>query len=251
MQYSEKSANGDAGEFYFAYQIASVLKWPCRLLDIDIGIDAQVEILRKDQSGTGQFVAFQIKAISKEEKSCRYVSQRQLDYWRELSLPVFVVLVDLSSTRMYLHQVLLDKDYPLTPKGAVRIDFDLDNDLFTATSGERLAAAASEAGLAHIKTHLNEVKRGLNRIRHEIARTKSYGNPRDLIACMEKRYALRESMSQAEAVSDALGVGEELCNEASQELADTLQNLRNHMRDCSMLEDWDSDGEIAKFIAEG
>ena len=60
MKYPEKAANGDAGEFFFAYKVASVLKWPCRLLDIDIGIDAQVEILNEDGTSTGRFVAFQV-----------------------------------------------------------------------------------------------------------------------------------------------------------------------------------------------
>ncbi|MDW9232039.1 hypothetical protein C7S15_5639 [Burkholderia cepacia] len=69
MLYTLKKASGDAGEYFFAYKIASVLKWPCRLTGIDIGIDAQVEVMDDNQLSTGQFVAFQVKATSKEEKT--------------------------------------------------------------------------------------------------------------------------------------------------------------------------------------
>ena len=52
MKYLLQTANGDAGEFFFAYKIASALGWPCRLFDIDIDIDAQVEILNEDRTST-------------------------------------------------------------------------------------------------------------------------------------------------------------------------------------------------------
>lgn len=51
MKYPKKTANGDAGEFFFAYKIASVLKWPCRLLDIDI------KLLTTDDDGDVQLIA--------------------------------------------------------------------------------------------------------------------------------------------------------------------------------------------------
>ena len=44
MKYPLGTANGDAGEFFAAYKIAKELGWPCRLFDIDIGIDAQVSV---------------------------------------------------------------------------------------------------------------------------------------------------------------------------------------------------------------
>ncbi|MCI5162057.1 MAG: hypothetical protein D3917_08545 [Candidatus Electrothrix sp. AX5] len=53
LKYTKKKAIGDAGEYFFAYTVATILGWPCRLLDIDIGIDAQVEILDGDQNSTG------------------------------------------------------------------------------------------------------------------------------------------------------------------------------------------------------
>ncbi|PND30181.1 hypothetical protein C1I89_29885 [Achromobacter pulmonis] len=251
MKYPEKAANGDAGEFFFAYKVASVLKWPCRLLDIDIGIDAQVEILNEDGTSTGRFVAFQVKATSVEEQSCRYVSERQLAYWRELDLPVFVVLVDLSKEWMYLHHVRLDKAYPPTKKGSVRIDFDLAKDRFDKKSAKRITAAANEAALAHIEKYLSEVREGIQSIRGEIARTEAYGNPRELIETMQERTSLREKLAQAQALAGALRIGSDRCKGAEQELDEALQSLRDHMVECNMHRDWDDDGEITRFVAEG
>jgi len=50
MKYTKSAANGHAGEFFFAYKVARVLGWPCRLFDIDIGIDAQVEVLDHERA---------------------------------------------------------------------------------------------------------------------------------------------------------------------------------------------------------
>ncbi|ODV43095.1 hypothetical protein AWV79_20285 [Cupriavidus sp. UYMMa02A] len=65
-------------------------------------------------------MAFQIKATTQAAKDVWYVSRRQVDYWRDHGLPVFVVLVDLSSAEMYLHRVAIDNVYEQTKKGAVR-----------------------------------------------------------------------------------------------------------------------------------
>ena len=119
MKYPLKAANGHAGEYFFAYTIANVLKWPCRLIDIDIGIDAQVEVINEDRSSSGRFVAFQVKTTSREEPNCRYVTVDQLKYWQELDLPVFVVLVALKEKQMYLHRVLFNVEYKKTKKGAI------------------------------------------------------------------------------------------------------------------------------------
>jgi hypothetical protein len=151
MKYSEKTAHGDAGEFFFAYQIASVLKWPCSLFDIDIGIDAQVEILQEGGVSTGKFAAFQIKTRTLEkDEACSYVGKRHLAYWRALDVPVFAVLVDLPKQAMYLHQITKSNSYPTTKKGRVRIDFDTTTDRFQKSTGACIQAAADEVALADI-----------------------------------------------------------------------------------------------------
>ncbi|EOG4047563.1 hypothetical protein ACLBYQ_004938, partial [Salmonella enterica] len=59
MTYPKTSAEGHAGEYLFAYWISRYFKWPCRLLDIDMGLDAQVEIYENELS-TGMFIGVQV-----------------------------------------------------------------------------------------------------------------------------------------------------------------------------------------------
>lgn len=69
MYYAKENRNGDIGEYYFAYWITQTFGWPCRLLDIDIGLDAQIEICDESDKALGQFIAVQIK--STDTKKCR------------------------------------------------------------------------------------------------------------------------------------------------------------------------------------
>lgn len=155
MKYPVNKAHGDAGEFYFAYKVASVLGWPCRLFDIDIGVDAQVEILDRDQNSTGKFVAFQIKTIAGDEKAdCVYVKATQMTYWKEHATPVFVVLVDLAAKTMYLHCVSRAKEYPSTPGGRVRIDFNLEKDKFGARSARIIREGTDREILKELEEYL-------------------------------------------------------------------------------------------------
>ena len=252
MKYALRTANGDAGEFFFAYKIASVLKWPCRLFDIDIGIDAQVEIVdEEDETSTGRFVAFQVKATSVGEQNCRYVSKRQLAYWLALDLPVFVVLVDLSAEEMYFHQVLSNKNYPpATEKGQVRIDFDLTNDVFTKDSGTVIAAASKKMALSHVRRHLDVVEEGIQEIREAIADAEEDPDPPGLIELMVGRIVLRKELAQAGALVHALRAGKKEWKTVAHDLDEVLQELCTYMQDWNMHRSWDDHGDIMRFIEE-
>ena len=251
MKYPINTASGDAGEFFFAYQVANVLKWPCRLFDIDIGIDAQVEVINDDRSSTGRFVAFQVKATSKEEKNCRYVSETQITYWRELDLPVFVVLVDLSIGAMFLHRVDVNKIYPPTKKGSVRIDFDLLNDCFCAASGRVIAEAADEVALSHVRKCLAVVRKRAKEIRKAILAQNDYSDPDVLIELMGERYTYNEELAKASGVANALRAGRSEFAETEEDFENALQELRDWMRSRNMHLDWDDHGNIIRFIEEG
>lgn len=252
MKYPVSTAIGDAGEFFFAYKIASVLNWPCRLFDIDIGIDAQVEVMNEDRTSTGKFVAFQIKTTSIGERKCWYVTDRQLEYWRDLDLPVFVVLVDLESEQMYLHHISMDKSYHrVTRKDTVRIDFNLKQDRFSEKSGDVIAEAADKEALSHIQEHLDAIHEGIEDIRDAIATTADLGDAERLIQLMDGRVELREKLAQAEALVDVFCVGENKLKVTSDEMEDALEKLRCHMEEYNMHQDWDDDGRISKFIYEG
>jgi hypothetical protein len=153
MKYSQKTAHGDAGEFFFAYQIASVLKWPCRLFDIDIGVDAQVEVLEENGVSTGKFVAFQIKSTTVgRHGACSYVRKKHLAYWLDLDIPLFAVLVDLPRQVMYLHHVTKGKRYPITKKGLRLLEAeDRTASLLHSARGRRVARDARRPELERLE----------------------------------------------------------------------------------------------------
>lgn len=250
MKYPINRANGDAGEFFFAYQIASVLKWPCRLLDIDIGIDAQVEIISDDRTSTGRFVAFQVKATSAEEQNCRYVSANQLSYWSELDLPVFVVLVDLSQSEMFLHQVDVNHKYPITKNGTVRIDFDLQNDRFGEASAEVISKAADEVAFSHVRKRLKSITKKALEIRKLIAAQEDNPDPPTLIEVMEERNLIRLELAQANALVSTLRVGAKEYSKVKADIENAWEKLRDFMEARNMHQTWDEDGTIRRFLGE-
>lgn len=252
MKYPVNSAHGDAGEFFFAYKIAQVLKWPCRLLDIDIGIDAQVEVINPDRSSTGRFVAFQIKATDgKKDMDHWYVSETQLAYWHDLDLPVFVVLVNLSTRAMFLHRVDAQKSYAVTQKGFVRIDFDLAKDRFSRASATLIARASQEAAFAKVRNRLSVVLKRAESIKRLVAGQEENPDPDALIEVIEARFIYKQELAQAEALVDELGVGRSEFNAAEKTLTVALQKLRYFIQDWGMDHTWADRGDIARFVEEG
>ncbi|KQZ69102.1 hypothetical protein ASD55_13785 [Rhodanobacter sp. Root561] len=253
MKYPVNTSIGNAGEFFFAYQIASVLGWPCRLFDIDIGIDAQVEILDADRTSTGRFVAIQIKTTSlANSKTSVYVSKDQVDYWKAQELPVFVALVDLKTSSTLLHRIT-NKAYPVTNGGDVRIDFD-PNHGFDATSGATFAAASSEAALDAIEKYLAPVRQGAKQIQADLIRFEQSPDPERTIDLMICRYALKADLDRAETLSHNLKIGADECFKVQEQLDDALKELGRRMQAWKMDRDYDDqrfgDGEIRKFMDE-
>lgn len=249
MKYPLGTANGDAGEFFAAYKIAKELGWPCRLFDIDIGIDAQVEILTDTRESTGRFVALQVKASSAEEVDCRYVSPRQLQYWRSLGIPVFVVLVDLRKERMLLHLVEAERDYEKTAKGKYKIRFDLNVDLFSPASAAILADASERLVMSHINEYLEPVELGIERILNSVQYVREDNpDPYALIDHMESRFELLGLLDQAQAVSAVSQVGKAIITKCRDELSWALYDLQEVM--APMEYDYADKGNISGFLRE-
>lgn len=110
MEYKKTSAIGDAGEHYFAYWIAQHFNYPCRLLDIDLGIDAQIEILDSNNYTTGDFIAVQIKTTTNEKKDGEPISYNNLLYWRDISekTPVILIFIDITNHKIYWKYMSLE-----------------------------------------------------------------------------------------------------------------------------------------------
>jgi Domain of unknown function (DUF4365) len=255
MKYPKTAATGHAGEFFFAYQVAKVLGWPCRIFDIDIGLDAQVEILDAKRESTGKFVAFQIKTTAIEGVKGRYVGPEQLAYWKGLEHPVFLVLVDLEDESMYLHRIDRRKQYPKTKGGLFRIVFDRRRSRFGWESGMEFSAAADEAQLQAVEVHLDLVREATRAIETELARPESVPDPEGLIEVMRDRSAAREHLLRAEALARNSGVGARPYQLVELAFERALSLLRHGMSEWNMEQDWDGvrdgDGDIRRFLDEG
>lgn len=256
MKYTSNTAIGDAGEYFFAYQISHVLGWPCRLFDIDIGIDAQVEILDEDRNSTGRFVAFQIKTSADEEpQSYWYVKEKQLSYWRDMDTPVFIVSISLKTQTMYLHQIKKKFPYHKTEGDLIRINFDLVGEKFSDSSGKRIKAAAEESIMAAIQVHLTDAKLKIDEVKSVIDEMEDYSDPPYLIEVMSRRGEAYNDLLQAKTLAANYKIGDQQCGEVQIYLEETLNELRSFMKDWNMHIDWDDrkygNGEIQKFIDEG
>jgi hypothetical protein len=251
MEYTVKAANGDAGEYFFAYQIAHVLKWPCRLLDVDIGIDAQVELLDEERMSTARFIAIQVKAREEEGPNYRYVSKAQLAYWQEIDVPVFVVLVNLKAKpiKMYLHEVSKSHKYSITPKGSVRIDFDLKKDIFNSATATRFSESLVNVAMHHIQPWLDKVNRGSDEILEYLEGP--VDNKDTLLELMRSRVALKENLAHAFSLVRSMHAGEDKYHDAKLKLDDGLKQLAEVMKSANIhIDEGENYHEVNTFFEE-
>lgn len=145
MEYPKKSVNGDAGEYLVAYTITKLFGWPCRLFGVDIGVDAELEILDDNSCSTGDVIKIQVKAfdkISSKDSKGIYVDDRHINYWKRFCLPVIICCVDLSAEKIYWKQILATEAYH---SGGVsrKIRIDLAKDELSSASKETLRSLAT------------------------------------------------------------------------------------------------------------
>lgn len=164
---------------------------------------------------------------------------------------MFVVLVDLSVGAMFLHRVDVNKHYPATKKGSVRVDFDLQNDRFCEDSARVIANAAAEVALSHVRKLLADVQTRTKEIRKTILAHDEGPDPLAIIELMRDRYTFKEELAQACALADALRVGSSEYLAAKKDLESALQELRDYMEQWDMHVTWDDHGDIIRFIQEG
>ncbi|MBQ4681635.1 DUF4365 domain-containing protein [Aeromonas dhakensis] len=94
MKFDSKASHGKAGEFYFSYWICNYFGWPCRLLDIDVGIDAQIEIFDENNHSCGVFIGAQIKTNQTNNPGVQ-VKLNNLEYWSSIDDPIVLISITL------------------------------------------------------------------------------------------------------------------------------------------------------------
>lgn len=125
MKYTPSNIIGDAGEHLLAAKVIKLFGFPCRLVNIDIGIDAEIEIIDRNYKSTGQFIRAQVKTTIKETFHL-YLSEKHLNYWNTMQVPAVIFLVHLNSENIYWHCVDKTEKY-LKSKSGLKIDFDAEN----------------------------------------------------------------------------------------------------------------------------
>lgn len=165
-QYVKRSINGDAGEHLAAFKFTRTLNWPCRLQNVDLGIDAEIEICDDQNSATGNVVKLQIKSfeeIESPEKHDVYVDDADISYWQRFSVPTIVVCVDLSTEKIYWKSINTTEAYQ--SGGASRkITFDLSKNELTAASKKEIASLSSPDHYKDVHEIILEAKKLHDRI---------------------------------------------------------------------------------------
>ncbi len=100
MKYTYENIIGDAGEHLVAAKIIKLFGFPCRLISIDLGIDAEIEIINENAKSTGEFLKCQIKT-TQTNNNFVYIQERHLIYWNSINIPVIVFLVHLRYQRYF------------------------------------------------------------------------------------------------------------------------------------------------------
>ena len=234
MQYEQRAANGHAGEYFFAYKVTRILSWPCRLIDVDIGIDAQVEILNSRRSSVGRFVAVQIKARENKQTDI-YVSESHIDYWKKLEMPVIAALVDLKDEEIYLHEIDPKYAYPITPRGEVKISFDFTKDLFDASKAELFEQAGHKADIAKVHAQLQAPEKYVAALTDWVANYREKGGAIHLLVLLCRRTSMREQVECARGLATNLEVAEDDVQKCHSQMQDVLDRIRDIMRNADLL----------------
>lgn len=153
MQYPVSNRHGDIGEHLVAFRIMKVLNWPCRLLNIDLGIDAEVEMLAEDLHTTGDILKIQVKnrkRFPKKGKASVKIREKHFLYWTRFCSPVVFCAVCVATERVFWkHLTALDNI-----KGGgkqMRVTFDVERDLLTADTVREWRKFASPPQVHELK----------------------------------------------------------------------------------------------------
>lgn len=245
-KYASHQATGDAGDTLFASRIASVLQWPCRKMEQDIGIDRQVEIMNADGTSTGRFAAFQIKSTRQPGCLHVYVSHKDIAYWQNLQFPVFIVLVNVDEEAIFLQQSPTRNHDSLSGDGKIRINFDPAKHCFGATSGKKIAAAATQGARTHIREHLDPIREGIREIRKAIASLEDSPNVEDFVDLIIRHNDWKADLAQARRLSQVLKTGALECKTVARQLGEALSDLYDAFEPSYRA--WNDDARLTQFF---
>lgn len=162
MHYFDNQQIGDMGELIVKKEFIKLFKWPCRGQEIDLGIDAEFEVMLEDHSSSGKIVKVQIKSTAtpfKDGTNTIYPDREHIEYWKKITTPVILCAVNVESEEILWKVIDADFNYD-TPKGA-KIELDRTADRLTKASKLKLEKIATDGNnvLASLaKTTMNSLQ---------------------------------------------------------------------------------------------
>jgi hypothetical protein len=133
MQYVTKSARGDAGVFYLGYWISKNFGWPFRIMNTDIGIDAETELRDDDGHSMSVIIKIQVKTLTlaDAETFTEYIDFEHQEYWENFIGPVLYFVVDIDREQIFFKDISSLDELRLLEK-SLALGFDKTKDLLTA-----------------------------------------------------------------------------------------------------------------------
>lgn len=142
MKFEDVNRIGVAGTYLLAYAMTQLFRCPCRILDVDVGVDAELEFVNDDSEASGDIIKIQIKTVNEitaKDTHSIYVDEKHIKYWQMFSAPIIVCCVDLKTENIYWKHIANTEAYK-TAGMSRKIVFDLKNDLLREDSINELRA---------------------------------------------------------------------------------------------------------------
>ena len=152
MKYPLRKQIGDRGEYLVAGKFIELFGGPCRLQNVDLGVDAEYEFTNAAHNATGELLKIQIKATSKSFKpgvNNFLVEKKHLAYWKNSSVPVIFCYVSLQSHAILWTYIDSEQEYlEVGGKGKHRLTLHASQHLLGTTSEGRLQRIANRSNNA-------------------------------------------------------------------------------------------------------
>ena len=146
-----------------------LLCWPCRLLAVDLGVDAEVEVLDDNGESTGDIIRLQIKSTEKHdggEKLSIPTDERHVTYWKKYCAPIVFIGVDLNTETIYWRQITSIGNYD-TNGESKKIEFCTKHQVLTAETKDDWRKLVTPDNFADLQPLFQQIHDALDQTRAE------------------------------------------------------------------------------------
>jgi len=197
MEYTIRNSSGDIGEHLVAFKFLKLFRWPCRLYGIDIGVDAEVEILDDKGHSHGDILKVQVKHSDKFADGDNFsvtTDERHIQYWTRFCVPLIFCAAESDTMNVYWRQITDFDDYDTTGNSK-KVSFDRKQHALTAGCKERFRELVIPPQSRNIGERLAQIKVALDSLR---------AVPGDSETVHKYRESLKHTWSKIKEVEDII-----------------------------------------------